>query len=52
MLSIITSESVVNSELHAERCSFYSLIRSELVGSVNLALSNLFMERITHVFFI
>ncbi len=28
MLSIITSENKANSELHAERCSFYSLIRS------------------------
>ncbi len=37
MLSIITSESIANSELHAERCSFYSLIRSELVASVNAA---------------
>ncbi len=37
MLSIITSESVVNSELHAERCSIYSLTRSELVASVNPA---------------
>ncbi len=26
MLSIITSESVANSELHAERCSYYLLI--------------------------
>ncbi len=38
MLSIITSESVANSELHAERCSFYSRIRSELVASVNPAI--------------
>ncbi len=37
MLSIITSESVANSKLHAECCSFYSLIRSELVASVNPA---------------
>ncbi len=34
MLSIITSESIANSELHAKRFSFYSLIRSELVASV------------------
>ncbi len=38
ILSIITSKSVANSKLHAERCSFYSLIRSELVASVNSAL--------------
>ncbi len=37
MLSIITSESIMNSELHTESCSFYSLIRSELVARVNPA---------------
>ncbi len=49
MLSIITSESVANSKLHAELCSFYSLIyrilRSELVASVNAALGNTRSQR-------
>ncbi len=41
LLSIITSESITNRELHAERCSFYSLIRSELVANVNPAINSL-----------
>ncbi len=32
-----TDESVANSKLHADRCSFCSLIRSELVTNVNPA---------------